>query len=238
MNSKTTTSTIYNSYQGLLIDNDTDINSTTSNLIRKLRKKINEINILETKDPSLLNKAQKLKISKKGALLEQLQNELDKETSYIEKERHKEQKKKSKKKEEKSFLQLLLDLEREQTEHKAKEKAKKQQKYEKWRERMKKQEAKREEAKREEAKRKEAKREEAKREEAKHQRRYHTCDINVLNACKVFDIKFSELNATNLKKAYRKLILLHHPDKGGDEKLAKQIINANLLLKEYLGDYN
>ena len=58
---------------------------------------------------------------------------------------------------------------------------------------------------------------------------------DILKACKIFNIKFSELNPTNLKKSYRKLILKYHPDKpGGDTEFSKQLTSSNLLLKEYL----
>ena len=33
-----------------------------------------------------------------------------------------------------------------------------------------------------------------------------------------------------IKKAYRKLAMKHHPDKGGDEKLFKEINEANDIL--------
>jgi hypothetical protein len=219
MNSKTNTFTIYNTYEGLNIEDNTNINSTTSNLIRKLRKKINEINILKTRDRSLLNEAQKLKISKKGALLEQLQNELDKETSYVKKEKQKQQNRERKRKKEKTLKQLLQEIEKEQREHKAKEERMRNIKYKAYNERWK-------------------KRTQEQHKERKSQRQQHTCNVDVLNACKLFDININELNTTNLKKARRKLLLIHHPDKGGDETLTKEINNAYTLLVKYLEDYN
>jgi curved DNA-binding protein CbpA len=39
----------------------------------------------------------------------------------------------------------------------------------------------------------------------------------------------------DIRRAYRKLILIHHPDRGGDPAVAKKVINAYRLLREQNG---
>ena len=50
--------------------------------------------------------------------------------------------------------------------------------------------------------------------------------MNLLDACKLLNIRIFELNEENLKKQYRKACLKHHPDKRGDPKLFIKISEA------------
>ena len=233
MNSKKFQSTIYNTYEGLNVENSADINSTTSNLKRKLEKKIREIEKLELKDTRLLTETQRQKTSKKDELLQELKNIFDKELEYIEKEKQKDKNKKEKlkkrqKNQNKDFNKIKENLEKEQREYKEKQEEKRNKKLnahnERWKKRMKEIEEERERQRRNE----------------EQQHRQYEEHINkesndITDACKLFNINLNELNANNLKKSYRQLMLKYHPDKpGGNEELTKKITSANLLLKEYL----
>jgi hypothetical protein len=50
--------------------------------------------------------------------------------------------------------------------------------------------------------------------------------MNLLDACKLLNIRIFELNEDTLKKKYRKACLKHHPDKRGDPKLFIKISEA------------
>ena len=243
MNSKKTKFTIYNTYEGLNIEDSTDINSTTCNLKRKLEKKIREIEKLELKDTRLLTETQRQKISKKDELLQQLENELDKEAEYNEKEKLKEKckkrKLKKKKKKEETFNKIKENLEKEQREYKEKQEEKRNKEFnaynERWKKRMKEMEEEREQRRRNEEQRRRNEEQRRRNKEQREQKDISKYENDILNACKLLNINLNELNGTNLKKSYRGLMRKHHPDKrGGNEELTKQITSANLLLKKYL----
>jgi hypothetical protein len=55
--------------------------------------------------------------------------------------------------------------------------------------------------------------------------------MNLIDACKLLNIRIFELTEENINKKYRKACLKHHPDKGGDAKLFIKIKDAYEYLK-------
>jgi len=56
--------------------------------------------------------------------------------------------------------------------------------------------------------------------------------MNLLEACKLLNIRVFDLNEKNLKHKYKKACLKHHPDKNGDPELFIQIGEAYQFLQE------
>lgn len=56
--------------------------------------------------------------------------------------------------------------------------------------------------------------------------------MNLLDACKLLNIRIFDLNEENLKKKYRKACLHHHPDKKGDPKIFIQMTEAYEFLQD------
>jgi curved DNA-binding protein CbpA len=60
--------------------------------------------------------------------------------------------------------------------------------------------------------------------------------VNIEEAIKLLDFNLSEATDDSLKKQYRKMVLRHHPDKGGNNDKFLRIKEAYDIVKKYLRD--
>lgn len=225
-------STYKNLYDPLSYDDDEEYNLNNLPIHkqkRKLMKKLREIEKLEQKNCFELTEEQKLKLSKKSAVLEQLEKLEHMNKSSTLKKKYTAQNKKSKPKVNKSkkphkrklcddddILRKYQELAKEENEIFKEETLRK----EKERIRRKEQER----ILREEKRKKER--------EEKRKKLYtkYKDDIKFMGLH-----KYNEIITTQfLRKRYYKLCLKHHPDKGGDQESFKRLNNVNTRLEKYV----
>ncbi len=58
-------------------------------------------------------------------------------------------------------------------------------------------------------------------------------NIELINALKLIGVE-STVNVSELKKAYREKVSIHHPDKGGDDEIFRKIVEANETIKNHI----
>jgi len=207
------------------------LSDSTSNPLRKYKKKLKQIQELEKKSSSKLSKNEIDKINSKENILAEIRkietvinninnnnnnnkklnkktaNELEKErNAYIEEQR--------KLKEEKIKQHNLF------WEQKTKEKLEKERNAYIEEQRKLKEEKTKENMKRE--------------EEENRKSEFNKKDIR--EACIILNVKKSTLNKEELNKKYKKLSLVNHPDKGGNENKMKEINKSKDLLFNYIGE--
>ena len=194
-----------NQYNGLLVD-EISTNST-ENINRKLNKKLREIERLEARDHTLLNDYEKEKIANKERILELLNTNIYNTYSNPRKSKNT------------NMNKVFKRMEREQLEYKRAKEEKKKEKMKKHQEHWR-------------AKYKHYEYDSYSR--FKDKPKFDKYEKELIDACKVFQIKSDNINRKLVKSQYNKLALMNHPDKGGTNEAMIQISNSYGVLKAYL----